>query len=222
VKKVKSLTLNLVFLGPPGVGKGTYAKELSKRYNIPHISTGDIFREEIRKGTELGKKVKSYVERGELVPDEIVIEVVRKRLSQDDCKRGFILDGFPRTINQAIALDSIVKVDLVFNFVAPKSVIIERLSGRRICQKCGAIYHIKFNPPKRPGICDKCGGPLYQREDDKPEVIEERLRVYEKQTAPIVDYYRKKGILVEVDASRNMEEVIKDCEQILKAKGLLQ
>jgi len=216
------LTLNLVFLGPPGVGKGTYAKELSKRYNIPHISTGDIFREEIRKGTELGKKVKSYVERGELVPDEIVIEVVRKRLSQDDCKRGFILDGFPRTINQAIALDSIVKVDLVFNFVAPKSVIIERLSGRRICQKCGAIYHIKFNPPKRPGICDKCGGPLYQREDDKPEVIEERLRVYEKQTAPIVDYYRKKGILVEVDASRNMEEVIKDCEQILKAKGLLQ
>ncbi len=222
MKKVKSLTLNLVFLGPPGVGKGTYAKELSKRYNIPHISTGDIFREEIRKGTELGKKVKSYVERGELVPDEIVIEVVRKRLSQDDCKRGFILDGFPRTINQAIALDSIVKVDLVFNFVAPKSVIIERLSGRRICQKCGAIYHIKFNPPKRPGICDKCGGPLYQREDDKPEVIEERLRVYEKQTAPIVDYYRKKGILVEVDASRNMEEVIKDCEQILKAKGLLQ
>ncbi|RLF14329.1 MAG: adenylate kinase [Thermoprotei archaeon] len=216
------MTLNLVFLGPPGVGKGTYAKELSKRYNIPHISTGDIFREEIRKGTELGKKVKSYVERGELVPDEIVIEVVRKRLSQDDCKRGFILDGFPRTINQAIALDSIVKVDLVFNFVAPKSVIIERLSGRRICQKCGAIYHIKFNPPKRPGICDKCGGPLYQREDDKPEVIEERLRVYEKQTAPIVDYYRKKGILVEVDASRNMEEVIKDCEQILKAKGLLQ
>jgi len=216
------LTLNLVFLGPPGVGKGTYAKELSKRYNIPHISTGDIFREEIRKGTELGKKVKSYVERGELVPDEIVIEVVRKRLSQDDCKRGFILDGFPRTINQAIALDSIVKVDLVFNFVAPKSVIIERLSGRRICRKCGAIYHIKFNPPKRPGICDKCGGPLYQREDDKPEVIEERLRVYEKQTAPIVDYYRKKGILVEVDASRNMEEVIKDCEQILKAKGLLQ
>ena len=222
MKKVKSLTLNLVFLGPPGVGKGTYAKELSKRYNIPHISTGDIFREEIRKGTELGKKVKSYVERGELVPDEIVIEVVRKRLSQDDCKRGFILDGFPRTINQAIALDSIVKVDLVFNFVAPKSVIIERLSGRRICRKCGAIYHIKFNPPKRPGICDKCGGPLYQREDDKPEVIEERLRVYEKQTAPIVDYYRKKGILVEVDASRNMEEVIKDCEQILKAKGLLQ
>lgn len=216
------MTLNLVFLGPPGVGKGTYAKELSKRYNIPHISTGDIFREEIRKGTELGKKVKSYVERGELVPDEIVIEVVRKRLSQDDCKRGFILDGFPRTINQAIALDSIVKVDLVFNFVAPKSVIIERLSGRRICRKCGAIYHIKFNPPKRPGICDKCGGPLYQREDDKPEVIEERLRVYEKQTAPIVDYYRKKGILVEVDASRNMEEVIKDCEQILKAKGLLQ
>jgi len=216
------MTLNLVFLGPPGVGKGTYAEALSKRYNIPHISTGDIFREEIRKGTELGKKVKSYVERGELVPDEIVIEVVKKRLSQPDCERGFILDGFPRTLNQAIALDKVTRIDLAFNFVAPKSVIIERLSGRRICKRCGAIYHVKFNPPKKPGICDICGGSLYQREDDKPEVIEERLKIYEKQSAPIVDYYRKKGILVEVDASRSKEEVIKNCEDILKAKGLLR
>ena len=205
-------------LGPPGIGKGSYAKELSKRLGIPHISTGDIFREEIKKETELGKKVKEYVEKGELVPDEIVIEVVRNRLSQPDCQKGFILDGFPRTLNQAKALDEITKIDIVFNFEAPIEVIIDRVSGRRICKKCGAIYHIKYNPPKKDGICDICEGELYQREDDKPEIVKHRLEVYNKQFKPIVEYYKEKGILVTVNAARKINKVVDECIAILKRK----
>lgn len=211
-------TMRIVLLGPPGIGKGSYAKELSKRLDIPHISTGDIFREEIKKETELGKKVKEYVEKGELVPDEIVIEVVRNRLSQPDCQKGFILDGFPRTLNQAKALDEITKIDIVFNFEAPIEVIIDRVSGRRICKKCGAIYHIKYNPPKKDGICDICGGELYQREDDKPEIVKHRLEVYNKQFKPIVEYYKEKGILVTVNAARKINEVVDECIAILKRK----
>ncbi len=214
--------MNLIFLGPPGVGKGTYADMISKILKIPHISTGDIFRDEIKKGTELGKLVKQYVEKGELVPDEIVIEVVRRRLSMEDCKKGFILDGYPRTLKQAIELDKIVKVDLAIHFVAPEEVIIERISGRRICRRCGAIYHIKFMPPKKPGICDRCGGPLYQREDDKPEVVRHRLKVYYERFKPILEYYKNKGILVEVNAGRKAEEVVKDVLKILKEKGILK
>ena len=214
--------MNLIFLGPPGVGKGTYADMVSKILKIPHISTGDIFRDEIKKGTELGKLVKQYVEKGELVPDEIVIEVVRRRLSMEDCKKGFILDGYPRTLKQAIELDKIVKVDLAIHFVAPEEVIIERISGRRICRRCGAIYHIKFMPPKKPGICDRCGGPLYQREDDKPEVVRHRLKVYYERFKPILEYYKNKGILVEVNAGRKAEEVVKDVLKILKEKGILK
>jgi len=210
--------MRIVLLGPPGIGKGSYAKELSKRLDIPHISTGDIFREEIKKETELGKKVKEYVEKGELVPDEIVIEVVRNRLSQPDCQKGFILDGFPRTLNQAKALDEITKIDIVFNFEAPIEVIIDRVSGRRICKKCGAIYHIKYNPPKKDGICDICGGELYQREDDKPEIVKHRLEVYNKQFKPIVEYYKEKGILVTVNAARKINEVVDECIAILKRK----
>ncbi|MCD6510010.1 MAG: adenylate kinase [Thermoprotei archaeon] len=214
--------MNIVLLGPPGVGKGTYAGRLSERYGIPHISTGDILREEIKRDSELGRKVKKYVERGELVPDSIIIEVIKERLAADDCRKGFILDGFPRTLNQARALDNIVRVDVVFNFVAPKEVIIERLSGRRICRKCGAIYHIRYKPPKKPGVCDICGGELYQREDDKPEVIERRLEVYKEQTAPLIDYYSKKGLLVDIDASKEVNEVIAQCERILRERGILK
>jgi len=213
--------MNIVVLGPPGVGKGTYAKRLSEILKIPHISTGDMLREEIKKGSELGRKVKGYVERGELVPDEIMIEVIKERISQRDCEKGFILDGFPRTLKQAQALDSITKIDIALNFLAPKEVIIERLSGRRICKRCGAIYHIKNMPPKRPGVCDICGGPLYQREDDKPEVIERRLEVYRNTMKPVEDYYRDKGILVTIDASAGVEEVVKSCLKALKEKGLL-
>ncbi len=214
--------MNIVLLGPPGVGKGTYAKRLSERYNIPHISTGDILREEIHKGSELGRQVREYVERGELVPDDIIIQVVKERLRAEDCKKGFILDGFPRTLNQARALDEITKIDVVFNFVAPKEVIIDRLSGRRICSQCGAIYHIKYRPPKKPGICDVCGGKLYQREDDRPEVIETRLEVYKKQTAPLIEYYTKKGLLVDIDASKEIDQVIAQCEEVLRKRGVLR
>ncbi len=214
--------MRLVFLGPPGIGKGTYASAISKMYGIPHISTGDIFREEIKRGTELGRKIKEYVERGELVPDEIVIEVVRERLSREDCKKGFILDGFPRTLRQAQALDEMTTLDLALNFVAPDEVIIERLSGRRICRRCGAIYHIKFMPPKVEGVCDICGGELYQREDDKPEVIKRRLELYRRQFKPILDFYRAKGILVDVDASEQADVVIPRIVEVLKRHGLVK
>jgi len=210
--------MRIVLLGPPGIGKGSYAKELSKRLGIPHISTGDIFREEIKKETELGKKVKKYVEKGELVPDEIVIEVVRNRLSQPDCQKGFILDGFPRTLIQAKALNEITKIDIVFNFEAPIDVIIDRVSGRRICRKCGAIYHIRYNPPKKNGICDICGGELYQREDDKPEIVKHRLELYDKQFKPIVEYYEKKGLLVTINAARKINEVVDECISIIKKR----
>ncbi|RLE81824.1 MAG: adenylate kinase [Thermoprotei archaeon] len=212
--------MRLVFLGPPGIGKGSYATEISKILGIPHISTGDIFREEIKKNSELGRVVKQYVERGELVPDEIVIEVVKRRLEQADCKKGFILDGFPRTLRQAEALDEITKIDLAVNFAAPVETIIERLSGRRICKNCGAIYHVKFMPPKKPGICDICGGELYQREDDRPDVIRRRLKEYEEKFKPIIEYYEDKGILVTVNANRHLKEVVEDCLRIFKERGL--
>ncbi|OYT28339.1 MAG: adenylate kinase [Thermofilum sp. ex4484_79] len=211
--------MKLVFIGPPGVGKGTYASAISKIYGVPHISTGDIFREEIKKGTDLGKRIRSFVEKGELVPDEIVIETIRKRLSQDDCKKGFILDGFPRTLEQAKALDEIVVLDLVLEFVAPDDVIIKRISGRRICSKCGAIYHVVFNPPKVSGVCDKCGAPVIQRDDDKPEVVRHRLKIYKKRFAPIIDYYMKKGILVKVDARELADKVVPKIVEVLKKYG---
>ena len=211
--------MKLVFIGPPGVGKGTYASAISKIYGVPHISTGDIFREEIKKGTDLGKRIRSFVEKGELVPDEIVIETIRKRLSQDDCKKGFILDGFPRTLEQAKALDEIVVLDLVLEFVAPDDVIIKRISGRRICSKCGAIYHVVFNPPKVSGVCDECGAPVIQRDDDKPEVVRHRLKIYKKRFAPIIDYYMKKGILVKVDARELADKVVPKIVEVLKKYG---
>jgi adenylate kinase len=207
--------MRLVFIGPPGVGKGTYAKILSQKYNIPHISTGDIFREEIAKGTELGLRVKPYVERGILVPDEIVVEVVKRILQSPLCNRGFILDGYPRTARQAEELDRIVNVDVVFLFEAPLEVVVERVSGRLLCPKCGAIYNVSWKPPRRPGICDICGTQLIRRRDDEPKLVRERYQLYRQTLTPVIDYYRRKGILVEVNAAREAHLVISDIEHIL-------
>jgi adenylate kinase len=200
--------MKLVFIGPPGVGKGTYAKAVSEKFGIPHISTGDIFREEIKKGSELGKRVKEFLDKGLLVPDDIVIEVVKQRLSMDDCRKGFILDGFPRTLQQAEALEQFARPEWAFLFQARDETILERLGGRRVCPNCGAIYHIKYMPPKVPGICDKCGTPLVQRKDDTPEVIMERLKIYREQFTPIILFYKERGRLVEIDANEQADKVV--------------
>ncbi|KPV62992.1 MAG: Adenylate kinase [Candidatus Bathyarchaeota archaeon BA2] len=211
--------MNVVILGSPGVGKGTYANFLSEKYNTPRISTGDLFREAIRDETELGKKIKDYVSRGDLVPDEITIELVKERLERDDCKNGFFLDGFPRTVVQAEALEKFKKIDKVLNFVASDRVVLSRLGGRRTCRECGAIYHIKEIPPKVEGICDFCGGKLYQRSDETPQAIKNRLKVYREKTKPVLDYFRKRGLLVDIDAKYPFEEIDKvifQCEKHLQ------
>jgi len=195
----KSVNLNLIIFGPPGAGKGTYTSRLATRLKIVSIATGDIFREEIKRNTVLGRKVAEFVNKGELVPDEITVEILKKRLNEPNSQSGFILDGYPRTIEQAEALDEIVKIDAVIQIIVPEWIIIERLSNRRICRNCGAIYNLRFIKPKVEGVCDKCGGQLYQREDDKPEVIKERLKVYEKQTQPLIEYYKKKIPIIEVE-----------------------
>jgi adenylate kinase len=211
--------VNVIILGSPGVGKGTYAKILSEKHNIPRISSGDLFREAIRDETELGKKIENYVSRGDLVPDEITIELVKERLERDDCKNGFFLDGFPRTVAQAEALEKFKKIDKVLNFVASEWVILSRLGGRRTCRKCGAIYHIKEIPPKFEGICDLCGGKLYQRSDETPQAIKNRLRIYREKTKPVLDHLRRRGLLADIDANYPFEEidkVISQCEKYLQ------
>lgn len=207
--------MNMVFLGPPGAGKGTIATQAKVFYSIPHISTGDLFRAEQEKGSELGNKVKSIIASGKLVPDEITIEVVKQRLSQDDTKNGFILDGFPRTIAQANALANIVNIDAVVNFVVDKDAVVKRISGRRFCKSTGRTYHVIYNPPKVEGIDDETGEPLYQREDDKPENVKTRLEVYDASTAPLIEYYRAKGMLVDVDASPAPEVVFDNLKKAL-------
>ncbi|NHW22860.1 MAG: adenylate kinase [Archaeoglobales archaeon] len=217
--------MNLILLGAPGAGKGTQAKFIVEKYGIPQISTGDMLREAVAKGTELGKKAKEFMSQGKLVPDEIVIGIVKERLRQKDCKGGFILDGFPRTIAQAEALDRIMaemgrKIDAVINISVPEEEIVRRIVNRRICRKCGAIYHLIYDPPKRPGICDKCGGELYQRDDDREEVVRQRFAVYRKSTQPLIDYYRKRGVLYEVDGTKDIESVKSEILSILeKLKG---
>jgi adenylate kinase len=201
--------MNIVVLGQPGIGKGTYTDLLAKRYKMPRISTGDMFREEIKKNTKIGKKVKSYVNSGGLVPDEITIPIILKRLSRKDCKNGFFLDGYPRTVPQAEKLETFIKIDRVLNFVASEKVIIERLSGRRVCRKCGSTFHVKNMPPKSEGVCDNCSGELYQREDDTPEAIRVRNREYLEKTKPLIDFYVKRGILANIDANPPIEEVKK-------------
>jgi len=213
--------LRLVLLGPPGAGKGTQASAIVKKYNIPHISTGDIFRENIKQGTELGKKAKEYIDKGLLVPDDIVVSIVKDRILEEDCKNGFLLDGFPRTLNQGEALDDELsqmnlKLDKVININVEKEVLIERTIGRRICKDCGATYHIKFNPPVKEGICDNCGGKLYQRDDDTQETIEKRIEVYQKQTKPLIDYYTKKGLILNVDGTKKISEIFDEIVEALE------
>jgi adenylate kinase len=206
--------MNIVLLGPPGIGKGTVAEKLSKKLQIPHIATGDMLRENIAQKTELGLKVKSYMEKGLLVPDEDVIEMVKVSLQKEDCTKGFVLDGFPRTINQAEHTSEVIKIDKVVNMQASDEILIERISRRRVCSKCGSNYHLDFIKPKKEGVCDKCSGSLYQRKDDKPEAVKERLKVYKERTKPLINYYKEKGILVDVDGSGTPKEEFKD---VLKA-----
>ena len=200
--------MNIIFLGPPGAGKGTLAAEAINLLKVPHISTGNIFRAALAAGTPLGLKVKAIMDAGKLVDDETTIELVKERLAEKDAQKGYILDGFPRTIPQAKALDTFSKVDKVVNFDAPDSTVLERLGGRRVCRKCGHNFHAVFNKPKKEGVCDLCGGEVYIRDDDKPEAIQKRLEVYRAQTEPLIGYYRKKGILVDVDARPLVDKMI--------------
>lgn len=213
--------LRAVLLGPPGAGKGTQAVRLVEKYEIPHISTGDIFRKNIKEGTELGKKAQEYMNAGALVPDELVVDLVKDRLQQDDCKNGFLLDGFPRTIFQAEKLDeflseSNLKMDIVINLKVEKEALIKRLTGRRVCKDCGASYHIVNIPPKKEGVCDICGGDLIQRKDDNIETVENRINVYEEQTAPLIGYYKEAGSLVDFDGEASLDEVF---DAIVQAIG---
>jgi adenylate kinase len=212
--------MRLILLGPPGAGKGTQAANIVNKYNLPHISTGDIFRANIKQGTELGKRAKEFMDRGELVPDSLVVELVEDRLSKDDTQVGFMLDGFPRTIYQAEALDEVLEsmgasLNYVVNIVVDPSVLVERAVGRRICRDCGATYHITFNPSKEEGVCDKCSGELYQRSDDNEETVSNRISVYTNETAPLVNYYEKSGKLVTIDGLQDIDKVFGDIEKAL-------
>ena len=212
--------MKIIMLGAPGAGKGTQAKQIASKYEIPHISTGDIFRANIKNGTELGKKAKAYMDQGALVPDELTCDLVMDRIAQDDCERGFVLDGFPRTIPQAEALDAALanigsKIDYAVNVEVPDENIVNRMSGRRACVACGATYHIVHSPTKEEGICDRCGKELIVREDDKPETVTKRLNVYHEQTQPLIDYYTKQGALKEVDGTMNMDDVFNAIVAIL-------
>lgn len=202
--------MKIVLLGPPGAGKGTQALFIKEKFGIPQISTGDILREAVAKKTELGVKAKRYMEKGLLVPDQLVIALVKERLDRGDCKNGFLLDGFPRTVAQAEALESFAKIDKVVSLEVEDEVLVKRLTSRRSCRVCGAVYNLLTNPPKEPDRCDGCGGELYQREDDNQETVRERLRTYKKETEPLMDFYKKKGILLSVDGNRDIQEIAKE------------
>ena len=213
--------MKIILMGPPGAGKGTQAEKLVDLYQIPHISTGDMFRKAQKDGTELGLKAKSYMDQGKLVPDEVTVGIVKERLAEADCKEGFLLDGFPRTVQQADALDTILAeldmaLDCVVNIEVDKAFLVDRLTGRRVCRACGATYHIANKAPKVEGVCDKCGGELYQRGDDTIETVSNRLDVYAAQTAPLIDYYKSKGIMSSIDGSKSMEEVLADIRTALE------
>ena len=213
--------MHILLMGPPGAGKGTQAANLVKKFSIPHISTGDMFRAAIKEGTELVKMAKACIDAGNLVPDEITIGIVKERLSQEDCKKGFILDGFPRTVDQADALKGILtelglSLKSVLNITVPSADLVERAVGRRICRSCGATYHVKFSPSKQEGVCDACGGELYQRADDTEETMKNRLSVYEAQTKPLIDYYQAAGLYVEIDGRQAIDKVFDDVVAALK------
>ena len=212
--------MKIIMLGAPGAGKGTQAKQIASKYEIPHISTGDIFRATLKNGTELGKKAKEFMDQGLLVPDELTCDLVMDRIQEDDCKNGFVLDGFPRTIPQAEALTAALekigqKMDFAIDVDVPDENIVNRMSGRRACLDCGATYHIVAIPPKQEGVCDNCGSKLVLRDDDKPETVQKRLDVYHEQTQPLIDYYNKAGILKSVDGTQPMEKVFEDITKIL-------
>jgi len=211
--------MNILILGAPGVGKGTYASFLSEKYKIPHISSGDLLREAVEKKTGIGKKAEEYMKGGKLVPDETVTQLIKERLKKEDCKHGFLLDGFPRTIAQAKIMEKLNKIDKVLNFVASEDIIMDRLGGRRTCKQCESTFHIKNRPPKVSDVCDYCGGELYLREDDKPESIKKRMREYDKKTKPLIEYYKKRNLLANIDANPPIEEiekVITQCDEALK------
>ena len=214
--------MKIIMLGAPGAGKGTQAKRIAQRYGIPHVSTGDIFRANIKNGTELGMKAKAYMDAGNLVPDEITIGMLLDRIHEADCEKGYVLDGFPRTIPQAESLTAALKergekMDYAIDVDVPDENIINRMSGRRACLACGATYHIAYNPPKKEGVCDQCGEPLVLRKDDKPETVKNRLEVYHQQTQPLIDYYKKEGILAQVDGTQSMDQVFEDIVKIIGA-----
>ncbi|TQS76053.1 adenylate kinase [Ornithinibacillus gellani] len=209
--------MNLILMGLPGAGKGTQAEKINEEYNIPHISTGDMFRLAIKEGTPLGKKAKEFMDQGALVPDEVTIGIVKERLSKDDCKQGFLLDGFPRTIAQAEALDELLSelgtsIDHVIHVDVPENVLVDRLTGRRVCPTCGATYHVMYNPPKQEGICDRDGSKLIQRDDDTAETVKNRLAVNIEQSQPLLDFYQNKGYLVTVDGNKDIDVVFKDIQ----------
>ena len=212
--------MKIIMLGAPGAGKGTQAKMIAETYKLPHVSTGDIFRANIKNNTDLGKEAKTYMDKGELVPDELTVRILLDRVAQDDCKNGYVLDGFPRTIPQAEVLDAELsklgeKVDFAIDVEVPDENIVRRMSGRRACLKCGATYHIVHIPPKTEGICDACGSELVQRDDDKEETVKNRLSVYHQQTQPLIDFYADKGVLKTVDGTKASEEVFEDIKKIL-------
>lgn len=216
--------MNIILLGAPGSGKGTQAAKIVEKYQIPQISTGDILRKAIIENTELGQRAKEFVEKGELVPDSIVINLIHERLSQDDCQNGFILDGFPRTVVQAEALENDLKslgkkLDVAFNVDVDEEEIVRRLSGRRICRRCGKNFQLYFNPPQQIGICDDCGGELDQREDDQVETVRRRLEVYYTQTAPLINYYRKASLLKMVDGKKSVPQVFEEIKRVLEVIG---
>ncbi|WP_163102764.1 adenylate kinase [Peribacillus alkalitolerans] len=212
--------MNLVLMGLPGAGKGTQAEKIVEKYNIPHISTGDMFRAAIKDGTELGLQAKSFMDQGALVPDEVTIGIVRERLAKPDCKNGFLLDGFPRTVAQAEALENMLSglerpIDFVIHVDVDQSILMERLTGRRICKDCGATYHLVFNPPAKDGVCDRCGGELYQRADDNEETVQNRLEVNMKQTQPLLSFYEDKGYLRKINGQQDINIVFTDIEELL-------
>lgn len=213
--------MNLILLGPPGAGKGTQAAKITEKYHIPQISTGDIFRENIKNGTELGQKAQEYMNRGELVPDCLVITIAINRLKEADCKDGFLLDGFPRTIEQAKALDQYLakhhkKIDHVLYVFAETELIMKRMSGRVVCRNCGASYHTVTLPPHKEGICDLCGGELFHREDDKPEIVRQRMEVYKAQTRPLIEYYKEAGTLISLDGIKDVDVLFAEIEEHLR------
>ena len=213
--------MKIIMLGAPGAGKGTQAKQIAAKFSIPHISTGDIFRANIKEGTELGKEAKTYMDAGQLVPDELTVKILLDRVAKDDCKDGYVLDGFPRTIPQAEVLDEALtklgdKIDFAIDVDVPDENIVRRMGGRRACVTCGATYHIEHVPPKKEGICDTCGSELILRDDDKPETVSNRLKVYHDQTQPLIDFYTKKGVLKSVDGTIDMMDVFASIKAILK------